>query len=35
VFSRPEKTPSQTSALMQTWWFDADKQKALAAARGQ
>lgn len=35
VFSRPEKTPSQTSAMLQTWWFDAEKQKALAAARGQ
>jgi microcin C transport system substrate-binding protein len=35
VFSRPAKTPSQTSALMQTWWFDADKQKALEAARGK
>ncbi len=35
VFGRPEKTPSQTSALMQTWWFDADKQKALNAARGR
>jgi hypothetical protein len=27
--------PSQTSALSQVWWFDADKQKALAGARGQ
>lgn len=35
VFGRPAKLPSQTSALMQTWWFDADKQKALATARGQ
>jgi microcin C transport system substrate-binding protein len=35
VFGRPEKLPSQTSALSQTWWFDADKQKALATARGQ
>ena len=35
VFGRPAKLPSQTSALLQTWWFDADKQKALAAARGQ
>jgi len=35
VFGRPAKLPSQTSALMQTWWFDADKQKALTAARGQ
>ena len=35
VFGRPAKTPSQTSALTQTWWFDADKQKALAAQRGQ
>ncbi len=35
VFGRPAKLPSQTSALSQTWWFDADKQKALAGARGQ
>jgi len=35
IFGRPEKTPSQTSAMLQTWWIDADKQKALAAARGQ
>ncbi|CAN1722630.1 microcin C transport system substrate-binding protein [Hyphomicrobium sp. 1Nfss2.1] len=35
VFGRPAKTPSQTSALTQTWWFDADKEKALAAQRGQ
>jgi microcin C transport system substrate-binding protein len=35
VFGRPAKLPSQTSALSQTWWFDADKQKALATARRQ
>ena len=35
VFGRPEKLPSQTSALSQVWWYDADKQKALAGARGQ
>ena len=35
VFGRPDKLPSQTSALSQVWWFDADKQKALAGARGQ
>jgi microcin C transport system substrate-binding protein len=35
VFGRPAKLPSQTSALSQTWWFDAEKQKALATARRQ
>jgi microcin C transport system substrate-binding protein len=35
VFGRPATLPSQTSALSQVWWFDADKQKALASARGQ
>jgi microcin C transport system substrate-binding protein len=35
VFGRPATLPSQTSALSQVWWFDADKQKALAGARGQ
>ncbi|MCZ7596452.1 MAG: extracellular solute-binding protein [Hyphomicrobium sp.] len=35
VFGRPAKLPSQTSALSQVWWFDAEKQKALAAARRQ
>jgi microcin C transport system substrate-binding protein len=35
IFGRPQTLPSQTAALMQTWWIDAEKQKALAAARGQ
>ena len=35
VFGRPEKLPSQTSALSQIWWFDADKQKAIDAKRGR
>jgi microcin C transport system substrate-binding protein len=35
VFGRPAKLPSQTSALSQVWWFDADKQKALAGGRGR
>jgi microcin C transport system substrate-binding protein len=35
VFGRPATLPSQTSGLTQVWWFDADKQKALAGARGQ
>ncbi len=35
VFGRPATLPSQTSALSQVWWFDPDKQKALAGARGQ
>jgi microcin C transport system substrate-binding protein len=35
VFGRPATLPSQTSALSQVWWFDADKQKALAGARRQ
>lgn len=33
MFGRPAKTPSQTSAAMQTWWFDAEKAKATAAGR--
>jgi microcin C transport system substrate-binding protein len=35
IFGRPQTLPSQTAALMQTWWIDPEKQKALAAARGQ
>ena len=35
VFGRPATLPSQTSALSQVWWYDADKQRALAGARGQ
>lgn len=33
AFGRPEKTPSQTSALLQTWWYDAEKAKAVEPAR--
>ncbi|MEQ1653893.1 MAG: extracellular solute-binding protein, partial [Hyphomicrobium sp.] len=35
MFSRPAKLPSQTSAAMQTWWIDADKAKAVEAARAK
>lgn len=33
-FGRPAKLPSQTSAPMQVWWYDADKAKAIQSARG-
>jgi microcin C transport system substrate-binding protein len=33
VFGRPAKVPSQRVSASRTWWFDAGKQKALAAAR--
>lgn len=32
-FGRPAKLPSQTSAPMQVWWMDPDKQAALAAGK--
>lgn len=35
IFGRPEALPSQTAGLMQIWWIDPEKQKALAAARGK
>ncbi len=35
IFGRPQKLPSQTAALLQTWWIDPDKQKALETARSQ
>lgn len=35
VFGRPEKVPSQRVSAMRTWWFDKDKQKALAEARAR
>ena len=35
VFGRPQTLPSRSSAVTQVWWMDPDKQKALAAARGQ
>jgi microcin C transport system substrate-binding protein len=34
-FGRPRTLPSRGAALSQVWWFDPEKQKALAAARGQ
>ena len=33
VFGRPEKLPSQTAAVMQTWWIDDAKAKMIDAAR--
>jgi microcin C transport system substrate-binding protein len=35
VFGRPATLPSQTAALSQVWWFDAAKQKALAAEQAK
>jgi microcin C transport system substrate-binding protein len=35
IFGRPATLPSQTAALMQVWWIDSEKQKALEAARGR
>lgn len=35
VFGRPAKLPSQTSAPMQVWWYDAEKAKVTNAGRGQ
>ena len=34
-FDRPAKTPSQTSAMMQTWWLDPAKAAALDAAKAK
>jgi microcin C transport system substrate-binding protein len=31
VFGRPEKLPSQATSVLQVWWFDPAKQKAMAA----
>lgn len=33
VFGRPDKVPSQRVSASRIWWFDAEKQKALAAGR--
>jgi microcin C transport system substrate-binding protein len=33
IFGRPEKLPSQTAGLVQVWWMDPEKKKALEAAR--
>lgn len=35
IFGRPAKLPSQTSALLQVWWLDADKVKTRNAARAK
>jgi microcin C transport system substrate-binding protein len=35
IFGRPDKLPSQGSALTQVWWYDADKAKAVQAAKGK
>lgn len=35
IFGRPEKLPSQTSAPVQIWWYDADKAKAVQAERAK
>ena len=35
IFGRPDKLPSLSPAsVVQTWWIDADKAKALSARRG-
>ena len=34
IFGRPQTLPSQTAALMQIWWIDPEKQKALADRTG-
>lgn len=34
-FGRPEKLPSQTSAMMQIWWYDTEKAKAVEAAQAK
>lgn len=33
IFGRPATLPSQTSAPMQVWWYDAEKAKKIEAAR--
>lgn len=35
IFGRPAKLPSQTAGLTQVWWYDADKAKAVQAAKGK
>lgn len=35
IFGRPAKLPSQTAGLTQVWWSDADKAKAVQAAKGK
>jgi len=34
-FGRPKKVPSQTPALLQTWWYSKEKAVALQKARGK
>lgn len=33
IFGRPKTLPSQSASLMQVWWIDPEKQKAIAAAK--
>ena len=35
TFGRPATLPARQPAFSQTWWFDADKAKALVAARAK
>jgi microcin C transport system substrate-binding protein len=35
IFGRPNTLPSQSASLMQVWWIDPDKQKAVAAAKAK
>ncbi len=35
TFGRPQKLPRMTAGLLQTWWIDPEKKKALDAARGK
>ena len=35
VFGRPAVLPSQVPFYIQSWWIDADNEKALAAVRGR
>jgi microcin C transport system substrate-binding protein len=35
IFGRPKTLPSQTAALMQVWWIDPEKQKAVATAKAK
>jgi microcin C transport system substrate-binding protein len=35
IFGRPKTLPSQTAAMMQVWWIDPEKQKAVEAAKAK
>jgi microcin C transport system substrate-binding protein len=35
IFGRPQTLPSQSASLLQVWWLDADKQKAVATAKAK